>query len=98
MTQTFCPNHIIQRLAIKLKSKSESFLRQGHPWIFESSILKINKEGQAGDLAIIFDQKKNKYLGLGLYDPYSPIRIKLLAHASKENIDSAFFHKKIKES
>jgi 23S rRNA (cytosine1962-C5)-methyltransferase len=98
MTETFCPNHTIQRLAVKLKTKSETFLRQGHPWIFESSILKINKEGVAGDLAIIFDQKKNKYLGLGLYDPYSPIRIKLIAHSNKETIDSAFFIRKIKES
>ena len=98
MTQTFCPNHTIQRLAVKLKSKSETFLRKGHPWIFETSILRTNKEGHAGDIAIIFDQKKNKYLGLGLYDPYSPIRIKLLAHSNKESIDKAFFLKKIKES
>lgn len=98
MTSTFCPNHTIQRLAIKLKSKSEAFLRQGHPWIFESSILKVNKEGQAGDIAIIFDQKKNKYLGLGLYDPYSPIRIKMLAHTSKETIDRDFFLRKIYEA
>lgn len=98
MTPTFCPNHSIQRLAVKLKSKAESFLRQGHPWIFESSILKINKEGKAGDIAIIFDQKKNKYLGLGLFDPYSPIRIKMLAHSNKENIDRDFFLRKIKEA
>lgn len=98
MIQTFCPHHEVQRLAVKLKSKSETFLRQGHPWIFETSILKINKEGNAGDVAIIFDQKKNKYLGLGLYDPYSPIRIKLLAHVKKENINSDFFTRKIKEA
>lgn len=98
MIPTFCPDHSVQRLAVKLKTKSESYLRQGHPWIFESSILKINKEGNAGDLAIIFDQKKNKYLGLGLYDPYSPIRIKLLAHFKKENIDADFFNRKIKEA
>lgn len=98
MIPTFCPNHTVQRLAVKLKSKSETFLRQGHPWIFESSILKINKDGQAGDIAIIFDQKKNKFLGLGLFDPYSPIRIKLLTHSNREIIDSAFFQRKIKEA
>ncbi len=98
MISDFCPNHTVQRLAVKLKPKSETFLRQGHPWIFESSILKINKEGQVGDIAIIFDQKKNKYIGLGLYDPYSPVRIKLLAHAKKENINSDFFNRKIMEA
>ena len=98
MILTFSTNHTIQRLAVKVKLKSESYIRQGHPWIFESSVLKINKEGQAGDIAIIFDQKKNKYLGLGLYDPYSPIRIKLLAHTTKENINHDFFRRKIKEA
>lgn len=98
MIASFCPGHEIQRLAIKLKTKSENFLRQGHPWIFESSIQKINKEGQAGDIAIIFDQKKNKYLGLGLYDPHSPIRIKMLAHLKKEDINADFFVRKIGEA
>jgi len=98
MTPNFCPNHTPQRLAIKLKPKSETFLRQGHPWIFEYSIAKINKEGQAGDLAIIFDQKKNKYLGLGLYDPHSPIRIKMLLHHKKEQINAEFFKKRIQEA
>lgn len=98
MHQTFCPDHTVQRLAVKLKPKSESFLRQGHPWIFETSILKINKEGKAGDLAIIFDQKKNKYLGLGLYDPNSPIRIKVLVHSVQEHINEAFFKKRIRDA
>lgn len=95
MTPSFCPDFSTNRLAIKLKQKSESFIRQGHPWVFESSILKINKEGNAGDLAIIFDQKKNKYLGIGLYDPYSPIRIKMLVHNVQENIDQKFFKHRI---
>lgn len=98
MISSFCPNHDIQRLAVKLKPKSETYIRQGHPWIFESSIIKMNKDGQAGDIAIIFDQKKNKYLGLGLYDPYSPIRIKLIAHGNKETIDAAYFYRKIGEA
>ena len=80
MIASFLPDHSPQRLAVKLKSKAESYVRQGHPWVFESSIVKINKAGEAGDVAIIFDQRKNKYLGLGLYDPHSPIRIKMLGH------------------
>ncbi len=95
MIQPFFPNHTPQRLAIKLKSKAESYVRQGHPWVFESSIVKMNKEGTAGDLAIIFDQRKNKYLGLGLYDPHSPIRIKMLAHNQSVTIDQDFFNEKI---
>jgi len=95
MIKSFNPEYETQRLAIKLKTKAESYVRQGHPWVFESSIVKINKEGRAGDVAIIFDQKKNKYLGLGLYDPYSPIRIKMLAHNQSIKLDQEFFINRI---
>ncbi len=98
MIKPFNTEHTPQRLAIKLKSKAETYVRQGHPWVFESSIVKINKEGKAGDIAIIFDQRKNKYLGLGLYDPYSPIRIKMLGHNHSVNIDREFFVDRIGEA
>ena len=98
MFDPLVPTDSIQRLAVKLKAKSESFVRQGHPWIFESSIVKINKEGKAGDIAIIFDRKKNKYIGLGLYDPHSPIRIKLLASGEKANINQEFFNARFQEA
>lgn len=98
MIKSFLSERLPQRLAIKLKSKAESYVRQGHPWVFESSIVKINKEGNAGDIAVIFDQKKNKYLGLGLYDPYSPIRIKMLAHNQSVKIDREFFMERIAAS
>jgi len=87
-----------QRLAIKLKVKAEKYVKQGHPWIFESSITKQSKDGQAGDLAIIFDNRNNKYIGLGLFDPHSPIRIKLIAANQKVVIDASFFDQKISEA
>lgn len=76
------PNISISKIAFKLKPKAEKFVKQGHPWVFESSVLKQNKEGQPGDLAIIFDQRKNDFLACGLYDPTSPILIKIL-HTKK---------------
>ncbi|MEM1215308.1 MAG: class I SAM-dependent rRNA methyltransferase, partial [Bacteroidota bacterium] len=83
------------RLAIHLRSKAERMARKEHPWVFEASVTKQNKEGKAGDLAIIFDNAKNKFLALGLYDPYSPIRIKLLQFKRGATIDAAWFEHKI---
>jgi len=82
-------------LAVKLRPAAEKAVRQGHPWIFESGIAKVNKEGKAGDLAIIFDQKKNKFLALGLYDPHSPIRIKILVSGKSATLNEAWFTEKI---
>lgn len=84
-----------QRLAVKLRPAAEKAAKQGHPWVFESGIAKVNKEGKAGDLAIIFDQRKNKFLAIGLYDPYSPIRIKILESGKSAQINAAWFQEKI---
>ena len=84
-----------QKIAVKLRPAAEKAVRQGHPWVFESGIAKLNKTGKAGDVCVIFDRKKNKYLAVGLYDPFSPIRIKLLASGTSANPNAEFFAAKI---
>ena len=85
-------------LAIKLRASSEKIVKQGHPWIFSESIEKINKEGNAGDLAVLFDHRNNKVFGIGLYDPDSPIRIKMIHLGGPTKIDEEFFQKKISKA
>lgn len=85
----------MSRIAIKLKPAAERMAKKSHPWVFEGSIIKQSEEGKAGDLAIIFDSKKNKFLACGFYDPDSPIRIKLLQFHKSANINSDWFLEKI---
>ncbi len=85
----------INRLATKLTRKGETAVRKEHPWVFSDSIAKIPNDGQAGDLAIIYGQKSNKVMAVGLYDPDSPIRIKVIHHGGGATIDSNFFKEKI---
>jgi len=73
-------------------------VRSGHPWLFSDSIIKINKEGNAGDIAVIFSTKKNKVLGIGLYDRNSPIRTKMIHHGGHTQIDSSFFSHEVQEA
>ena len=82
-------------LAVKLTAIGERSVRSRHPWIFTNSIEKINKEGAAGDIAIIFSNSKNKAMGVGLYDPDSPIRIKMVHFGSGAKLDAKFFTQKI---
>ena len=88
------PKISTQRIAIKLKVKAEKLVKQGHPWVFEDSIAKQNKEGNAGDIAILFDQRKDKVFAIGLYDPDSPIRIKMISETPIKP-DTVFFKQKI---
>jgi len=85
----------LKRVAVKVKPAALRKIKQRHPWIFESSILKINKEANAGDLCVIFDQKSNQFLACGLFDPFSPIRIKLLQYDTPKTINDEWFEEKI---
>jgi len=90
------PNISPERIAIKVKTSVEKIIRQGHPWLFEQGITKQSKEGKAGDIAIIYDKKKNQFLAIGLYDPFSVIRVKLLQAGKKAQIGEDWFRERIK--
>lgn len=93
--QLTLPRHIPEKIAVKLKPKAEKQVKSGHPWIFESSIVKQNKEGSPGDICVIFDQRKNKFLALGLLDPHSPIRIKVLNVGQSVTLNIDYWKEKI---
>ena len=80
-----------RNMAVKVKPAAERAIKQGHPWVFDNAIIKQSVAGQAGDLAIIYDKKKDKFLAIGLYDPDSPIRIKILQANAPAKINQAWF-------
>ncbi len=86
------------KLVVKLNPSAEKMVRRNHPWVFESGIKQIKGEGNVGDLSVIFDSKSNKFLAIGLYDPFSPIRIKVLQAIKPQNIDEKWFKEKIKQA
>ncbi len=85
-----------KNISVRVKGAAERALRQGHPWVFEDAILRQSHLGNAGDLAVIYDREKNNFLAVGLYDPLSPIRIKVLQALQPRRIDRAFFAEKLK--
>ena len=90
------PTAAEKNISVRVKGAAERALRQGHPWVFEESILRQSHLGNAGDLAVIYDRAKNNFLAVGLYDPLSPIRIKVLQALEPLRIDRAFFAEKLK--
>lgn len=81
-------------IAVKLKPAGERQIKKGHPWVYSNSIEKLNHDGKAGEVCVVFDRKTNQLLAVGLYDPYSPIRIKILEHAPIK-LDLHFFKKRV---
>lgn len=78
-----------RRLAVRVTAAGERALRRGHPWLFDGAIERVSPEGRVGDLAVAFDRRR-RFLAIGLYDPSSPIRVRVLAHAEPVPIDEAF--------
>ncbi|MFN8435285.1 MAG: class I SAM-dependent rRNA methyltransferase [Anaerolineales bacterium] len=89
------PNPSNQRIALRLSTPGERALKQGHPWVFDQSITEQSREGNPGDLAVIFDDKR-RFLAVGLYDPTSTIRVRILQKGKPATIDVNWFEEKIK--
>jgi 23S rRNA (cytosine1962-C5)-methyltransferase len=67
----------VVRLRIHLTPAAENAVRQGHPWVYADRIRQANRPGISGDLAILYD-RRDRFLALGLFDPDSPIRVRIL--------------------
>jgi len=79
-----------RRLALRVTPEAQRALRRGHPWLFDRAIASQSAAGLPGDLAVIFDERR-RFLAIGLYDPASPIRVRVLQHGAPATIDAAFF-------
>ena len=89
------PTPSAQRIALRISTPGERALKQGHPWVFDQSITEQSREGSPGDLAVIFDDKR-RFLAVGLYDPTSTIRVRILQKIKPVPIDANWFEEKIK--
>lgn len=69
-------------------------IRNGHPWIFGTQILKEEGEYAPGDIVQLFD-KRRRPLGQGYINPASMIRIRLLTPHVEERINKAFMTDRI---
>lgn len=80
----------LPRLRLRITAAAENYVRAGHPWVFADSVREQNRAGVSGELAVIYD-RQDKFLAAGLFDPDSPIRVRVL-HAGKPlTLDTAWW-------
>ena len=87
----------LPRLKLKLAPKAEAKVRGGHPWVFADSVRETNREGEAGELGIVYDRKK-QFLAVGLYDPESPIRLRVLHSGKPTTLDDGWWENRFQEA
>lgn len=83
-----------RRLAVRVTADALRQVRGGSPWVYDGSIEKVSHDGAAGDLAVIFDDRR-RFAAIGLWDPASPIRIKVLHVGAPATIDAAWWRERI---
>jgi 23S rRNA (cytosine1962-C5)-methyltransferase len=88
---------VTTRLRLRITATAESIVRSGHPWLFADSIHELNRAGQVGELAVIFD-RKDKFLAVGLFDPDSPIRVRILHAGKPATIDNAWWQARLEQA
>ncbi|MFK7849485.1 MAG: class I SAM-dependent methyltransferase [Akkermansiaceae bacterium] len=78
------------RLRLRLFPRSETAVRSGHPWVYADSIKSQNREGDTGELAVIYD-KRDRFFAVGMYEQESPIRVRILQAGKPATIDTEFW-------
>lgn len=85
-----------RRLAVRLSPDALRQVRGGSPWVFDRSITSVRgaEEAAPGDLAVVFDQRR-EFAAIGLWDPSSPIRIRILHAGRPTPIDGHWWRSRL---
>ena len=83
-----------RRLAVRVTADALRQIRGGSPWLYDGSITSVSHDGAAGDLAVVFDDDR-KFAAIGLWDPTSPIRVKMLHVGSPTSIDEHWWRERL---
>ena len=81
-------------MRIRLTPVAETIVRKGHPWVFSDSIREQSRAGESGELAVVYD-RNDRFLAVGLYDPDSPIRLRILHAGKPQTIDPGWWENRL---
>ena len=79
-------------IKIQVSKTLQEKIRNGYPWIFHYQIK--NLSGEPGELGVIYDSR-NRFLAIGLYDPFSDIRLRILQTSQSVEINADFFKERL---
>ena len=74
--------------------KGTRWVEQGHPWIYEAEVLRMEGEPENGGLVDAVSEK-GKYLGTGFLSQKSKIRVRLISRNANDKFDAAFWQRRL---
>jgi 23S rRNA (cytosine1962-C5)-methyltransferase len=89
----------VSNIAVRVTPDALRQIRRGSPWLYDGSITSAKfggsrPDGAPGDLAVVFDDDRS-FAAIGLWDPTSPIRVKVLHRGRPVTIDRAFWRTRL---
>lgn len=79
---------------VSLNKKISSRIANGHPWIFNNEVAKIDSDVKGGEIVEVYSHD-NKFVGKGYINPKSLILVRLLTRNASEEINEQFFLNRI---
>jgi 23S rRNA (cytosine1962-C5)-methyltransferase len=81
---------------VYLKRKISQRVANGHPWIFNNEVEKLEGEVNGGEITEVFSHDK-KFIGKGYINPKSQIIVRLLTRKKSDEINEQFFLDQIRK-
>lgn len=84
-------------ITVRLRKKIGHRVLDGHPWIFGNEVQDIGGAPAGGDTVEVVTHD-GQFLGRGYINPQSQILVRLLTRDPKEQVDDAFFKKRVEKA
>jgi 23S rRNA (cytosine1962-C5)-methyltransferase len=78
---------------LRLQKDLARHLRAGHPWVFRKALEKAPKGLAAGAIVDVTDGAR--FVARGYFDPHSAIQVRVLTREPAEEIDAAFWQRRV---
>ncbi|MDC0325249.1 class I SAM-dependent rRNA methyltransferase [bacterium] len=78
---------------VHLRHGEAQRIQTGHPWVYARNVNKVTQEPEDGGVVQVRDHRR-RFLGLGLFNSKSKIRVRLISR-SKVEVNQAFFESRL---
>ena len=80
---------------IMISRKAEASVLEGHPWVYDGELKETQGIPENGELVDVINQK-GRYLGTGLFNDNSKIKIRIISNNANDKFDEAFFERRLR--
>jgi 23S rRNA (cytosine1962-C5)-methyltransferase len=84
---------MMSRAKIYMAKGRTKRLEQGHPWIYDNEIERMEGEAEPGDLVDVL-QSNGRYMATGYWNPHSTIRVRVISRRPIGDMDEPFFRER----